>query len=81
VVLNPTEPSTLTTFSKNAFGLLQPLCTNIKLLQALQPFRWLLQWAFSRVVWLAMQINLFPSWVLSNDDGKYKHPNPFSVVI
>ncbi|XP_023705860.1 voltage-dependent calcium channel subunit alpha-2/delta-3 isoform X6 [Cryptotermes secundus] len=36
---------------------------------ALQPFRWLLQWAFSRVVWLAMQINLFPNWVLSDDDG------------
>ncbi|XP_021912830.1 voltage-dependent calcium channel subunit alpha-2/delta-3 isoform X4 [Zootermopsis nevadensis] len=38
-------------------------------LSPLQPFRWLLHWAFSRAVWLAMQLNLSPSWVLANDDG------------
>jgi hypothetical protein len=40
-----------------------------------------LQWGFSRALWLAMQINLFPNWVLSNDDGKYRYINPFNVVI
>jgi hypothetical protein len=33
------------------------------------------------MVWLAMQLNLSPSWVLANDDGKYRHIEPFSVVM
>ncbi|KDR22779.1 hypothetical protein L798_00618, partial [Zootermopsis nevadensis] len=47
----------------------------------LSPFRWLLHWAFSRAVWLAMQLNLSPSWVLANDDGKYRHIKFFSAAV
>ena len=47
--------------------------------QPLQPIRWLLRWAFSHMVWFAMQMDLFPSWVVASDDGKYRHINIFSV--
>lgn len=46
----------------------------------LQPIRWLLHWAFSHMVWFAMQMDLFPSRVAASDDvysDDYENNNNF----
>ncbi|XP_069684436.1 voltage-dependent calcium channel subunit alpha-2/delta-3 isoform X2 [Periplaneta americana] len=46
-----------------------PFSDDATRLSPLQSFRWLLHWAYSPLLWLAVQTSLIPSWVLANDDG------------
>ncbi|KAJ9576005.1 hypothetical protein L9F63_007105, partial [Diploptera punctata] len=46
-----------------------PFSDDATRLSPLEPIRWLLQWVLMRLMWLPVQLNLYPSWVLGNEDG------------